>query len=104
MEEDVMSAPRHDEEEVRAARATVRDALGSRIEAKASDEFCLAVAARAPRLAGGARRGRGAPDRRRVRDTPRPLHGVAGDHLGHLMTEQGPAAPRPAADDVVTLE
>ncbi|MCV2489180.1 S8 family serine peptidase [Geodermatophilus sp. YIM 151500] len=41
-----MSAPRIDPEEVRAARADLRDALGSRIAEKASDEYCLAVARR----------------------------------------------------------
>lgn len=47
-----MSAPRYDTEEVRAARAGVRDALGGRVAEKASDEYCLAVARRA--RAGGA--------------------------------------------------
>ncbi|MEX5716959.1 S8 family peptidase [Geodermatophilus maliterrae] len=46
-----MSAPRRDAEEVRAARAGLRDTLGSRFAEKASDEYCLAVA-RGTRTAG----------------------------------------------------
>ena len=41
-----MSVPLHDPDEVRSARADVRQVLGSRVEQKASDRYCIAFARR----------------------------------------------------------
>jgi serine protease AprX len=49
-----MTGPQHDAEEVTAARAVVRDALGGRMAEKASDAYCLAVSRRARTLGGEA--------------------------------------------------
>ncbi|SDD47945.1 serine protease AprX [Geodermatophilus telluris] len=49
-----MSAPRNDPDEVRAARAGLRAALGGRAAEKASDAYCLAFARRTRTLGAGA--------------------------------------------------